>query len=51
MTTINVEVRNDQGKGASRRLRAANNFRQSFTVVQKQLFLLLSTMTPPRTLN
>ncbi|ATX62921.1 MULTISPECIES: 50S ribosomal protein L25 [Yersinia] len=26
MTTINVEVRNDQGKGASRRLRAANKF-------------------------
>ncbi len=26
MTTINVEVRKDQGKGASRRLRAANKF-------------------------
>ena len=26
MFTINVEVRKDQGKGASRRLRAANKF-------------------------
>ncbi|CNE15274.1 50S ribosomal protein L25 [Yersinia nurmii] len=26
MITINAEVRNDQGKGASRRLRAANKF-------------------------
>ncbi len=38
MFTINAEVRKEQGKGASRRLRAANNL-QSSTVAKKRRWL------------
>ena len=39
MFTINAEVRKEQGKGASRRLRAANKFPASLTVAKKHRWL------------